>query len=53
MASEAGRSLLDYLGAPVVVGDPDGNSVYLNTYFETHFQSVSNDSMGRPLVKKT
>jgi hypothetical protein len=50
MSSEAGRSLLDYLGAPVVVGDPDGNSVYLNTSFGAHFQTATNDSMGRPLA---
>jgi hypothetical protein len=50
MSSEAGRSLLDYLGAPVVVGDPDGNSVYLNSSFEMHFQSASDDSMGCPLA---
>ena len=50
MSTEPGRSLLDYLGAPVVVGDPDGNSVYLNASFETHFQTATRDSMGLPLA---
>ena len=33
MTDAGSRSLLDYLGAPVVVGDPDGRAVYLNSSF--------------------
>jgi len=31
------RSLLDYLDAPVLVGDPDGRVVHLNPSFESRF----------------
>ena len=31
------RSLLDYLDAPVLVGDPDGRIVHLNPAFESRF----------------
>lgn len=31
------RSLLDFLDAPVVVGDPDGRAVYVNPAFESRF----------------
>jgi len=32
------RSLLDYVDAPVLVGDPDGRVVHLNPSFESRFQ---------------
>jgi PAS domain-containing protein len=32
------RSLLDYLDAPILVGDPDGRVVHLNPPFESCFQ---------------
>lgn len=32
------RSLLDYLGAPVLVGDPEGRVVHLNPAFEQRFE---------------
>jgi len=30
-------SLLSFLDAPVVVGDPDGRAAYVNPTFETRF----------------
>ena len=46
----AQRSLLDYLDAPVVVGDPDGRAVYLNPAFAARFAVAREDARGRPLA---
>jgi nitrogen-specific signal transduction histidine kinase len=43
------RSLLDYLDAPVLVGDPDGRVVHLNPAFESRF-SVSLEAARGGLV---
>ncbi|HEY5658865.1 MAG TPA: PAS domain-containing protein, partial [Myxococcota bacterium] len=40
MAANAPRSLLDFIAAPILVGDPDGRAVYVNPCFERKF-SVS------------
>ena len=47
----AGRSLLDYLDAPVLVGDPDGRAVYVNPAFEASFSVSRADARGRPLAE--
>jgi hypothetical protein len=41
-----GRSLLEFLDAPVVVGDPDGNAVYANPAFVARFQLGSRPLLG-------
>jgi len=45
------RSLLDYLDAPVVVGDPDGRAVYVNPAFERSFSVTRDVWRGRPLAE--
>ena len=50
MTNAGSRSLLDYLGAPVVVGDPDGRAVYLNSSFQSRFATAGDESMGQPLA---
>jgi PAS domain S-box-containing protein len=45
------RSLLDYLDAPVVVGDPDGRAVYVNPAFERGFSVTRDEWRGRPLAE--
>jgi nitrogen-specific signal transduction histidine kinase len=42
----SGRSLLDYLDAPVLVGDPDGRVVHLNPAFERRFDVSLADARG-------
>ena len=42
----SGRSLLDYLDAPVLVGDPDGRVVHLNPAFERCFDVSLADTRG-------
>ena len=42
------QSLLSFLDAPIVVGDPEGNAVYLNAAFENRF---GNASLGVPLAE--
>jgi hypothetical protein len=42
----SGRSLLDYLDAPVLVGDPDGRVVHLNPTFERRFDVRLADARG-------
>ena len=44
--SPASRSLLDYLDAPVLVGDPDGRVVYLNPAFASRFGIRAEDALG-------
>ena len=34
----SGRSLLDYLDSPILVGDPDGRVIHLNPSFESRFE---------------
>lgn len=45
----AERSLLSFLDAPVVVGDPDGCCVYANPAFSSRFREQSGASTGLPL----
>jgi PAS domain-containing protein len=44
------RSLLDYLDAPILVGDPDGRVVHLNPSFESRFQISLDQARGRELA---
>jgi PAS domain-containing protein len=44
------RSLLDYLDAPILVGDPDGRVVHLNPSFESHFQVLLDQARGQELA---
>jgi PAS domain S-box-containing protein len=43
-------SLLDFIDAPVVVGDPDGRVVYVNSAFEDSSGIESGDAKGQPLA---
>ncbi len=43
-------SLLDFIDTPVVVGDPDGRVVYLNSAFEDSSGIASGDAKGQPLA---
>jgi len=43
-------SLLDFIDAPVVVGDPDGRVVYVNSAFEDASGIASRDARGQPLA---
>jgi len=45
----AEQSLLSFLDAPVVVGDPDGTAVYVNPAFEARFDVTSASTQGLPL----
>lgn len=45
------RSLLSFLDAPVVVGDPDGRAVYVNPAFEARFGVASEGVTGQPLAE--
>lgn len=44
------KSLLDFLDAPVVVGDPDGRAVYTNPSFDTAFRTSREEARGEPLA---
>jgi hypothetical protein len=44
------RSLLDYLDAPILVGDPDGRVVHLNPSFESRFQISLDEARGKGLA---
>ncbi|MBW2542658.1 MAG: PAS domain-containing protein [Deltaproteobacteria bacterium] len=44
------RSLLDYVDAPVLVGDPDGRVVHLNPSFESRFQITLEQARGKELA---
>jgi PAS domain-containing protein len=46
----SGRSLLDYLDAPILVGDPDGRVVHLNPAFATRFETSLEQSRGKELA---
>jgi hypothetical protein len=47
--SVSSRSLLTFLDAPVVVGDPDGRAAYVNPAFATRFLSSGAETAGQPL----
>jgi PAS domain-containing protein len=47
----AERSLLSYLDAPVVIGDPDGCAVYANPAFELRFERAVGRIPGAPLAE--
>ena len=47
----AERTLLSFLDAPVVVGDPDGCAVYANPAFEARFVRASGRVPGIPLAE--
>ena len=49
--SQTPPSLLDYLDAPILVGDPDGCTVYVNTAFETRFGVDSDKVRGQALAE--
>jgi hypothetical protein len=42
-------SLLTFLDAPVVVGDPEGRAAYVNPAFASRFRSHAGDAAGQPL----
>jgi nitrogen-specific signal transduction histidine kinase len=42
-------SLLTFLDAPVVVGDPDGRTAYVNPAFAARFGVAGEDATGQPL----
>lgn len=44
-------SLLDYIEAPVVVGDQDGSAAYVNPAFASRFGVAAADVRGKPLSK--
>ena len=44
-------SLLEFLDAPIVVGDPDGRAVYLNPAFEGRFERAGEQATGLPLAE--
>ncbi|MBW2268182.1 MAG: PAS domain-containing protein [Deltaproteobacteria bacterium] len=44
-------SLLSFLDAPVVVGDPDGSAAYVNPAFETRFSVSAEQVTGEPLAR--
>lgn len=44
-------SLLNFLGAPIVVGDPEGNVIYLNPAFERAFGRAARQSLRMPLAQ--
>ena len=46
--NRAERSLLSFLDAPVVVGDPDGRAVYVNPAFEARFGVAAEGVTGQP-----
>ena len=44
------RSLIDYIGTPVIVGDPDGRAVYANPSFESRLNVSREDLKGEALA---
>jgi nitrogen-specific signal transduction histidine kinase len=50
MSDRPGRSLLDFIQTPVLVGDPDGRTVYVNPAFETDFLTAAEDVAGQPIA---
>jgi PAS domain S-box-containing protein len=49
--NRAERSLLSFLDAPVVVGDPEGRAVYVNPAFEARFGQAADEVAGTPLAE--
>lgn len=49
--NRAERSLLSFLDAPVVVGDPEGRAVYVNPAFEARFEVDPEGAAGQPLAE--
>jgi len=47
----AERTLLSYLDAPVVIGDPDGCAIYVNPAFEARFERAVGRVPGAPLAE--
>ena len=45
------ESLLSYLDAPIVVGDPEGRAVYVNPAFEERFPRGDDSAIGLPLAE--
>lgn len=45
------ESLLSYLDAPIVVGDPEGRAVYVNPAFEERFRRAGKSALGLPLAE--
>ena len=43
-------SLLSFLDAPVLVGDPEGRAAYVNPAFEARFGATAESVTGRPLA---
>jgi len=50
MSERASRSLLDFLQTPVLVGDPDGRTVYVNPAFEKDFLTSAEQVAGQPIA---
>jgi PAS domain S-box-containing protein len=50
MSDHAGRSLLDFIQTPVLVGDPDGRIVYINPAFASDFGVSADEVAGQPLA---
>jgi PAS domain S-box-containing protein len=46
----SGPSLLDFLDAPILVGDPDGRVVHLNPAFESRFGTSLDQARGKELA---
>ncbi len=47
----SGTSLLSFIDAPVVVGDPEGCVVYLNPAFEARLGTSPKNALGMPLAE--
>ncbi len=48
--SDRSRSLVDFVQAPVLVGDPDGRVVYVNPAFEIDFLVPFEEISGQPVA---
>lgn len=48
--SDGIASLLNFLDAPIVVGDPDGRVIYVNPAFERNFCKSGGEARGEPLA---
>jgi PAS domain S-box-containing protein len=47
----AEQSLLSFLDAPVIVGDPEGSAVYVNPAFQSRFGITAEEARGRSLAE--
>jgi nitrogen-specific signal transduction histidine kinase len=45
------QSLLSFIDAPVIVGDPEGSAVYVNPAFQSRFRITAEDARGRSLAE--